>query len=85
MAFSMELELEDGGKVTYDNVVRYTVEEVIEDEEMEEDVEEDTEILIEDAEPSPDEVPEDGDEEREGNNEVDLSQEPDNPMEEVAE
>ena len=81
----MELELEDGGKVTYDNVVRYTVEEVIEDEEMEEDVEEDTEILIEDAEPSPYEVPEDGDEEREGNNEVDLSQEPDNPMEEVAE
>ena len=35
------------------------------------------------SEPSPDEVPEDGDEEREGNEEVDLSEK--NPMEEEEE
>lgn len=36
----------------------------------------------ESSEPSPDEVPEDGDEEREGNEEVDMS-ETANPMDEV--
>lgn len=73
MAFSVVLELDDGGTAVYDNVVAFTVEE--------------------NAEPSPDEVPEDGDEEREGNDleagnnaEVDLSEEVQtNPMEETEE
>lgn len=47
MAFSIELELEDGGTVIYDNVVSYLVEE---------NDPSDTE--------SPDEVPEEGDEDR---------------------
>lgn len=62
MSFSVELELDDGGIVTYENVVSYTVEEneeeIIDEEEADND------------EPSPDEVPEDGDEEREGNEEI---------------
>lgn len=48
MPFSIELELEDGGTVIYDNVVSYLVEE---------NDPSDTE--------SPDEVPEEGDEDRE--------------------
>lgn len=51
MAFSIELELADGGTVIYDNVVSYTVEEI--------------------SEPSPDEVPEEGEEEREGGSDID--------------
>lgn len=39
---------------------------------------------VEEMEPSPDEVPEDGDEEREGNEEVDMT-ETKNPMEETEE
>lgn len=46
MAFSIEIELENGEKYSYDGVVSYTVEES--------------------SEPSPDEVPEEGEEEREG-------------------
>lgn len=68
MAFSIELELEDGGFVTYDNVVSYTVEENPPDTE------------------SPDEVPEEGDSDREGNSEPDLSEsEKKNPMMEESE
>lgn len=55
------MDLDDGGHVTYDNVVSFTVEENPSDSE------------------SPDEVPEEGEPEREGNEEVDMSQE-DNPM-----
>lgn len=62
MSFSIELQLEDGGVVTYDNVVSYTVEEGDSDVEVEEE-----DVLEE--EPSPDEVPEDGDEEREAESE----------------
>ena len=43
-----------------------------------------TSYTVEEMEPSPDEVPEDGDEEREGNEEVDMS-ETKNPMEEETE
>ena len=58
---SLEIELDNGNTVTFDNVIKYTVEES-------------------ESEPSPDEVPEEGEEEREGNEEVDLSER--NPMEE---
>lgn len=62
---SLQLELDDGGTVIYDNVVSYTVEE------------------SEASEPSPDEVPEEGEEEREGNTEVDMTESEDkNPMSE---
>ena len=58
MPFSVQLELEDGGTVTYDNVVS---------------------CIMEETEPSPDEVPEDGDEERETEDDVEMSVET-NPM-----
>lgn len=40
MAFSIVLELEDGGTVTYDNVVHMTLEEAPPDEDLEEGEEE---------------------------------------------
>ena len=55
MSLSVELELEDGGYVVYNNVASINVEENVE-------------------EPSPDEVPEDGDEDREGGSEVDETE-----------
>lgn len=61
MPYSVELELEDGGTVTYDNVISCVIEESS-------------------SEPSPDEVPEEGDEERVGNDEPDMSEQEKNPM-----
>lgn len=64
MPFSVEMELDNGGTVIFDNVVSFIVEE--------------------NPEPSPDEVPEEGEVEREGGGEID-GEEPDlsvdkNPM-----
>lgn len=63
--FSIEMDLDDGEHVTYDNVVSFTVEE--------------------NPAESPDEVPEEGDPDREGNEEVDMSTEDKNPMDEEEE
>jgi hypothetical protein len=57
------LDLDDGGTVTYDNVVSCTIEE---------------------SEPIDEDLPEEGDPDREGNEEVDMG-EPTNPMDETEE
>lgn len=69
--FSIELELEDGGTVIYDNVVSYLVEEQSDEEIIDDEIEK----SIDEEEPSdtesPDEVPEEGEEERDESVEVD--------------
>lgn len=54
MAYSVSLDLEDGGTVTYDNVISCTIEEAESSPEIDED------------------IPEEGEPEREGNEMVDM-------------
>ena len=54
MIFSVELKLDNGGTVIFDNVVS---------------------CVIEESTPSPDEIPEEGEEDRAGNMEPDIAEE----------